>query len=203
MRKLLSVGLSAVATGAFVVAVAAPASAAPPWTITPGGNVVGTAGTTTLTDTTRNVTLRCTSSRVTGTLDVGSSADNILGRITGATWTSCTLAGIFTFNVTAQGLPWNLNGNPSTSTASVIQGTITGVRATLSGPACSAVVAGSSATTGGTVNGTFTNATDVLAVNGGNLRIWNVVGCGGLMSSGDSANFQGNYTVTPGQTITP
>jgi hypothetical protein len=202
MRRFLSVVLSAVAAGAFVVAVSAPVSAAPPWTISPGGNVSGNAGVTALIDTTRepDVVLRCASSRVVGRLDVGSSVDNTLGQVTGVTFTSC-VAGLFNFSITALGLPRNVVADPATSTAAVIQGRITGVRSQRTAPACSAVVAGSSATTPGYVTFRYVVATGELTITGGFLRVWNVSGCGGLLVNGHSATFQATYVITPRQQI--
>jgi hypothetical protein len=37
---------------------------------------------------------------------------------------------------------------------------------------------------------------------GGNLHIYNVVGCGGLIRNGDAAGFTGTYSLSPPQTIT-
>ena len=37
---------------------------------------------------------------------------------------------------------------------------------------------------------------------GGNLHVFNVSGCAGLINSGDATTFSGTYTVTPAQTIT-
>jgi hypothetical protein len=50
----------------------------------------------------------------------------------------------------------------------------------------------------GTVNVTYDNNTDKLAVKGGTLHIWNVAGCFGLINSGDAAS----YAATLSQTIT-
>jgi hypothetical protein len=204
MRKPFSAALSAVSASAFVVAVSAPASAAPPWTISPGGPVAGYANLPLLVNTTRGVTLRCGSSRMTANLDVGSSSDNLLGTITSFVMSTCSLAGIYPYTYQALNLPWNLNGNPSTSTASVMRGTITGIRIQLSGAGCAALLAGSSATTPGQLDVTFTNATGVLATSGGNLRVWNVNGCWGLLVTGDAVTLQMNYDpFLPGQNITP
>jgi hypothetical protein len=203
MRRFLSAVLSAVAAGAFAVAVSAPASAAPPWTISPGGAVVGQATNPTLVDTARNVQLRCASSTIRGTLDVGSSADNSLGSISQLAFNTCTVAGLFPFTVTPLGLPWIINADPATSTAAVIRGRITGIRAQLSGTGCSAIIAGASATTPGYVTYEYYPSTGRLIITGGNLRIWNVSGCGGLLVSGDPVTFQASYTVTPRQIIIP
>jgi hypothetical protein len=53
------------------------------------------------------------------------------------------------------------------------------------------------------VAGTYTNGTHVLKIlaSGGNLHIYNVKGCFGLIKSGDKSAFTGSYKITPGQTI--
>ncbi len=50
-----------------------------------------------------------------------------------------------------------------------------------------------------TVNVTYDNSTDKLAVKGGTLHIWNVAGCFGLINSGDAAS----YAATPSQHMRP
>jgi hypothetical protein len=53
------------------------------------------------------------------------------------------------------------------------------------------------------VTATYTNSTGKLATTGaGNLHIYNVNGCAGLINSGDGTSFKGSYTVSPKQTIT-
>jgi hypothetical protein len=50
----------------------------------------------------------------------------------------------------------------------------------------------------------YTNSTGKLKVltTGGNLHIYKVVGCAGLIASGDALTFSGTYTASPKQTIT-
>ena len=54
------------------------------------------------------------------------------------------------------------------------------------------------------VSATYTNSTGALKVltTGGNLHIYNVSGCAGLIRSGDATTFSGTYAVSPKQTIT-
>ena len=98
--------------------------------------------------------------------------------------------------------PWHLNAKSFKN--GVTTGTITGIHATLTGPSCSAVVDGTGATANnGTVTATYTNSTGKLATTGaGNLHVYNVSGCAGLINSGDITSFKGSYTVSPKQTIT-
>ena len=91
------------------------------------------------------------------------------------------------------------------STSGVTTGTLTGIHAALTGPGCSAVVDGTGATAdNGMVSATYPNSTGALKVltTGGNLHIYNVSGCAGLIRSGDATTFSGTYAVSPKQTIT-
>jgi len=205
MRKhltavLLGSGAAALALG--IGTASAMATTAATWTVKPGGNVTGNAGKTTLTDKNTNQTLSCKSSATTAKLDKGSGQTNPLGKINSATFSTCTGPGGLTFTVTtsASTSPWKLNG--STFSGGVTHGTITGIRANLSGVGCSATVGGTTATSTGKVTGTYTNSTGILKVSGGNLHVWNVSGCLGLINSGDATTFVGSYTISPKQTIT-
>lgn len=98
--------------------------------------------------------------------------------------------------------PWHLNAVSFKN--GVTTGTISGIHATLTGPSCSAVVDGTGVSANnGKVTATYTNSTGKLATTGaGNLHIYNVNGCAGLINSGDGSSFKGSYTITPKQTIT-
>jgi hypothetical protein len=70
---------------------------------------------------------------------------------------------------------------------------------------CSFVVDGTGATSNnGLVKIKYTNGTHVLKIlaTGGNLHLYNVSGCLGLVSSGDAGSISGSYKVSPAQTIT-
>jgi hypothetical protein len=206
MRKhltavLLSSGAAALALG--IGATAAMATTATTWTLTPGGVVSGSAGVTKLLDTTTHQTLTCKSSATKATLKHGSGQTNPIGSITSVTFSSCTGPGGLAFTVATSAsttTPWHLTGN--TFSGGVTHGKITGIKASLSGSGCSATVAGTTATSTGTVTGTYTNSTGILKVSGGNLHVWNVSGCLGLINSGDGTTFTGSYAITPKQTIT-
>jgi hypothetical protein len=213
MRKHFTAVLlaSGVTAAALAVSTAtAMATTATTWTIKPGGAVTGTAGTTTLKDTKTGTVLKCTSSATKATLKKGSGQTNPLGKITSVTFKGpgpngeCTGPGGLFFKATTSAStthPWNLNA--SSFSGGVTHGSITGIKASLSGNGCTATVAGTSATTTGKVTGTYTNSTHILKVSGGNLHIWNVSsGCLGLINSGDPSSFVGSYKISPAQTIT-
>jgi len=206
MRKhltavLLSSGAAALALG--IGATAAMATTAATWTLTPGGAVNGAAGVTKLLDTTTHQTLTCKSSATKATLKHGSGQTNPIGSITSVTFSSCTGPGGLAFTVATSAsttTPWHLTGN--TFSGGVTHGKITGIKASLSGSGCSATVAGTTATSTGTVTGTYTNSSGILKGSGGNLHIFGVNGCFGLIANGDASTFSASYTITPKQTIT-
>ncbi len=206
MRKHLTavlLGSGAAALALCLGTATAMATAAKTWTIAPGGAVTGSAGKTTLLDTTTQQTLSCVSSATMATLKTGSGQTNPIGKITSVTFSTCTGPGGLAFTVTTSAsatTPWKLAGN--TFSGGVTHGKITGIKASLSGAGCSATVGGTTATSTGTTTGTYTNSTGILKVSGGNLHVWNVSGCLGLINSGDGTTFTGKYTISPKQKIT-
>ncbi|HLX47710.1 MAG TPA: hypothetical protein VKS82_05220 [Streptosporangiaceae bacterium] len=172
------------------------------WTVKPGGAVTGKAGKTTLRDTKTGTTLTCASSATKAKLKSGSGLSNPLGKITSVTFSNCTGPGglVFTAKTSASSSnPWPLSG--SSFSSGVTKGKITNIKASISGTGCSAKVAGTTASTPGKVTGTYSNSTGKLKVSGGNLHVWKVNGCFGLIHSGDPSSFTGTYTITPKQTI--
>jgi hypothetical protein len=207
IRKRLSrrVLLTGAATAVTIGASAGVALAvAITFTITPGGSITASAGKTTLTDKATGSVLTCTSSSSTGTLKSGRGiSGSNLGSITKLTFSNCTGPLSLTFTVTNSAFPWTLSGTTYNATSGVTTGFINGIKSKLSGPSCSANVGGATATAKGKVKVTYTNGTHKLKVlgTGGNLHVWNVVGCAGLINSGDATSFVGTYTVSPAQTI--
>lgn len=203
MRRRLAGMLAALAAAlTAVVVVSAPASAAAPWTITPGGPATGEAGETSLTVRDANggtIDMSCASSSAAVDLESGEVPGPLLATIPegGMQFTDCLLAGFITFDVEQVG-DWHING-ASYDGSDVTTGTIDDVEANVFGPGCSATVAGS-------VNGTYTNSTDVLAVAPDYTLTVTFVdeaeNCLGLLNVGDEASFSGDYAVTPDQTIT-
>jgi len=202
-RRALFTGVAtAVAVGASAGVALAVAIT---FTISPGGAITAKAGTTTLKDTNTGSVLSCASSTSSGTLKSGSGvAGSNLGSITKLSFTNCTGPLGLTFTVTNSAFPWTLSGTAYNATTGVTTGFINGIKSHLSGPSCSADVAGTTATTKGKVKVTYTNSTGKLKVlaTGGNLHVFNVTGCAGLINSGDATQFTGTYTVTPKQKIT-
>jgi hypothetical protein len=192
-------------TTALVIGVAAgvalAVTTAPEVDVSPAGSITASAGTTTLKDTNTGSVLTCTSSSSSGTLNA--EGDPTLGSITALSFSNCTGPFGLTFTVTNSNFPWLLKPTAFSSSTGVTTGKITGIKSHLSGPSCSADVAGTTATTPGTVKVTYTNSTGVLKVltTGGTLHVWNVSGCAGLIKTGDATVFSGSYTVSPKQTV--
>jgi hypothetical protein len=201
-RILFTGGATALAVGASAGVALAVAIT---FSISPGGNFSASAGTTKLTDTNTGSVLSCTSSKSTGTLKSGHgiSGTNI-GSIKTLTFSGCTGPLGLTFTVTNKNFPWTLHGTAYNATSGVTTGNITGIKAHLSGPGCSANVAGGTASSAGKVKIKYTNSTHKLKVlaSGGTLHVWNVSGCAGLINSGDPTTFVGTYLVSPAQKIT-
>ena len=203
------IGRSALLTGATTALVigvgvgAAFAVNAKTYSIHPGGSITAKAGKTTLKDTKTGSTLSCKSSSSSGTLKSGSGiSGSNLGSITALSFTKCTGPLGLTFTVANSGFPWTLSATGYKN--GVTTGKITGIHSHLSGPSCTADVAGTSATAAGTVKIKYINSKHKLKVlaGGGTLHVWNVSGCAGLINTGDATQFTGAYTVTPAQTIT-
>jgi hypothetical protein len=201
-RILLTGGATALTIGATAGVALAVAIT---FSISPGGNISASAGTTKLHDVNTNQTLQCTSSKSTGTLKSGHGISGAnLGSIKTLTFSNCTGPFGLVFTVTNSGFPWTLHGTAFNATSGVTTGNITGIKSHLSGTACSADVRGATATSTGKVKVTYTNSTHKLKVlaSGGTLHVFNVNGCAGLINNGDATQFTGTYTVTPAQTIT-
>ena len=194
---------SAALAGVLGLGVGSAAAVAATWTVKPGGAITAKAGKTTLTDKNTGSTLSCASSSGKGTLKHGSGLSGAgIGTISALSFSSCTGPLGLTFTVHTTHFPWHLNAVSFSS--GVTTGTITGIHATLSGPSCSAVVDGTGASANnGRVTAKYSNGTGRLTTTGaGNLHIYNVNGCAGLIHSGDAASFKGSYLVSPHQTIT-
>jgi hypothetical protein len=194
---MLAVGAAVLST---VFAVATPASAAA-WSITPGGHADGTAGQTNLTvndPQSGEIQMTCSSSTVGVELAVAGDQLATIPEAPGIQFNNCLLAGFIEFSVQQVGV-WTINGSSFDSATGVTTGTIDNINANISGPGCVATVAGS-------VNGTYTNSTDVLSVAPDQTltvtSVDPVDNCLDLIHEGATAAFDGDYTVAPGQDIT-
>ena len=107
--------------------------------------------------------------------------------------------------LTSRGLPWHLNLVSYNARTGVSRGTISHLMLALTGPACSALVNGTSGTTSdGVVAVKYSKATGKLKVlpAGGNLHWYHVSGCAHLVGNDDPATLSAAYAISPPQTIT-
>lgn len=199
---LFSAGAAALTIG--LSATSALAATATTWTVSPGGAITGKAGTTKLTDTTSKISLSCTSSKLAGSLKSGKGlAGKGLGTVTSVTFNNCTVLSA-TISLSSGKVAWKLNASSYNSGTGVTSGTITGIHLAVKSSVCSAVVDGTGASAhNGKVKVSYSNKTHVLKIlPQGNLHVYNVSGCGGLISNGDAGTITGSYKVSPLQKIT-
>src|SRR5262249_6656019 len=202
---VLSAALAAVlgVSAGSAIAASSNARVAAHWSARPGRAVMAKAGKTTLTDKNTGSQLSCTSSSGKATIKKGKGlSGNGIGSITTLSFTHCTGPLSLTFTVHTTHFPWHLNAK--SFAGGVTTGTITGIHATLTGPSCSAVVDGTGASANnGSGEAKYSNGTGKRTTTGaGNLHVYNVRGCAGLINSGDGSSFKGSYTISPKQTIT-
>ncbi|MFC5910721.1 hypothetical protein [Streptacidiphilus monticola] len=202
MRKISkSTAVLATAVGCALGVGVTTASAAGTWTVSGGTSFTGSASSPTLTDSRSGAKLTCTSSAASGTAANGTGLSGTgIASLSSVSWTNCTGPAGITFTVTPQGLPWAFNA--VSYSAPVTTGTLTGVKAHISGTLCSADFQGATAGSTATLNGSYNNTTHQLTISGGNLHAYNVVGCLGLIANNDAATYNGVYTVSPALTIT-
>jgi hypothetical protein len=185
--KRLIVLLATCAAGALAaVAVASgPSSASATWS---------SVGTLTFKDTTSGFAITCSGS--TAAMVPTNSGTNPFGHITSISFTGCTgPAGAIT--LTPKGLSWPVNASPASRTVGETSGGH-GVSVDVTTTGCSANVDGTGGHTDtGVVHFTFSHKSGVLGVelSGGNLHIYAVSGCGGLVSDGDAASLTVAYQI--------
>jgi hypothetical protein len=215
MRKLSGFAWLAAAAGGIAVtaglaappALAGPAAWARPlattWLVTPGGSF-SFSGSGQVKDATTGTIARCTSIKMSGTLESGSGLSGAgLGTITTASFTGCTIATV-AITVATNGLPWKLNATSYSSAKGVTTGTISGIDLVASAPGCSATLDGTAAgANDGVTKITYTNSTAKIKLlgTGGNLHSYAVSGCFGLVNNGDVQQASGSGTVAPAQVI--
>jgi hypothetical protein len=203
MRKHLGAALLTLASAGLAVGLSATSAlAATTWSVSPGGSISGSAGTTTVTDTTSGLTVTCTSSSLKGSLKSGTGlAGKKIGKVTSLDFSNCTVDGI-TLSLSSGTVAWHINA--ASYSSGVTHGSISGIHFVISSSECSAVIDGTGATAdNGKVKITYTNSTAKLKVlaKGDNLHVYKVNGCLGAISNGDAGTISSTYTLTPKQTI--
>ena len=203
MRKHTRFGLAA-ATALTVATGLTAAVAATTWTVSPGGNIAAKSAKVTFTDPTTGSALTCTNDTVKGRFKSGGGLSGTdIGSVTAVSIQGCTGPLAIVFLVKAVHLPWQLSMSSYDARTGVATGTISPVRITWAGPACTAVIDGTGGSDG-VVKVSYTNRTGRLKLltAGGNLHFGNVTGCAGLVNTGDPVTISAAYPVTPKQRIT-
>jgi hypothetical protein len=183
---------------------AGPALAAATWTIRPGGAVTLGLGTATIRDTTTGNLVACRSGNLTGALKSGSGLTGTrAGSITGAAIGPCSGPGLLNWTITLLDLPWHINLRSYDGSTGLVHGTISHMEIRAKGSACSFEVDG---TRGGASDGrvkfTYSDGTHQVKTSGGNLHIFTVTGCAGLVANGDPVSLTASFTLAPAQSIT-
>ncbi|MEU9129683.1 hypothetical protein AB0D08_16515 [Kitasatospora sp. NPDC048540] len=195
------VAAAALSAAAGLALAPATATTTATWTASPGGAWTAKAASPKLTDTRTGTKLTCSSSSAAGVLSSGNGLP--ISTISSVSWASCTGPLGITFAVTPQNLPWGINALTYNSATGVTTGTVTGVKAHISGAGCTADFAGPTSTTPATLTGTYSNSTNTLTISGGDLHAYNVSGsCLGLLNNGDAATYNAAYVLSAPQAIT-
>jgi len=183
---------------------AGPAAAAATWTIKPGGAVTLRLVTATIKDTTTAASITCKRGKLTGKLKSGSGLTGTsAGRITGGVIDGCAGPGPLPWRITLLGLPWHINLISYDGSTAVVRGTVSHLEIRAAGAGCGFVIDG---TGGGALDGrvkfTDSDRTHRVKTSGGNLHIFTVNGCSGLVASGDRVSLTASFTLAPAQVIT-
>ena len=200
------------AATALVTGVGAAAAVDSTFTVTPGGAITVASRSVVLLDGATGTALSCTSSTGGGGLNGGTSPpDGILGTITTLVLTGCTGPQGQAFTITLDRFPFYLGAKTYNATTGVTHGIVYKAHGEVSGPGCTATLAGPPAPGGGIraarFRFTYGNSSGKLKLlnDPGWLQITNVSGCAGLFNSSaipDPASLTGAYIVSPRQTIT-
>jgi hypothetical protein len=194
MAACLAIGLAA-----------GPALAAATWTIKPGGTMTLTSATrTAIKDSATGATLTCAAANLSGRLKPGSGlGGNGAGSITGGAASRCEGPGPLPWHITLPGLPWHLSLLAYDASTGLVHATISHLEISAAGSGCSFVTDGTrGGASDGTVKFTYSDRTHQVKTTGGNLHIFTVHGCSGLVASGDPASLTASFTLAPAQTIT-
>jgi hypothetical protein len=182
------------------------ASAATTWTVKPGGAVTAASGLVTLKDATTKNFVTCLSSDIEATLRSGTGLPGTgIGSISSFTFAKCSGPLDVQYTLTLSHSPFKFNATAYNS--GITTATIAGIHGKFAGPSCSYVLDGTGATQdNGTLVVTYVNSTHKLKflTTGGDLHVYQLIGCGGLgeIHNGDRLTISATGTVTPPQTIT-
>jgi len=199
-RVLLAAPAAALAACLGVTA----ALAATTWTVKPGGSFTAKSGTATFKDTATGSIFTCTSVSVTGTLKSGTGLSGSgVGSISAVGFTNCTSPLNLRLFLKATALPWHVN--LAADNKGAVTGTISHIQIQVTNPGCAFVLDGTGATArDGSLKFRYTDSTGRLTLlrTGGNLNVYNVRSCAGLVNDNDPLALSATLTLSPKQAIT-
>ncbi len=154
-------------------------------TISPGGSISATAGSTSIS--VNGITLTCASSTIAGSISAAGS-----GSITSATYSTCRQVSLGSFTITATP-PWTITTSLSNGVLRITQSQV--IKRVRSAIGCTFLVSGSSTIT---VSGAALPV-DVTVLSqtgaGSNLVVSNSSGCLGLVNNGNAVQLIGNWAL--------
>jgi hypothetical protein len=204
-----TIGLSpALASASTATSTASSTTAAPTWTIKPGGSITGTAPSAAVTDTTNGNKLSCVGSSLTESLKSGSKLPGSnAGSLSKFSLTKCGADGLF-ISILAKRTPWHVSLSAYDATTGLTTITLTGIHLAVSQKAlgCTAAVDGTSATAdNGKIKMSYSSKTHDLTTfkTEGNLHLYDVSSnCLGVVNTGDKVSLTATYEASPAQKIT-
>jgi hypothetical protein len=201
--RILAAGGAAVLVAALAVPAALAEAIAGTWTVHPGGTITAMSGPVTVSDTVTGP-FRCVSSTASGTLKSGSGLPGShAGSLSAISFVNCSNAGGQRFALHPAGLPWHVNF--SSYKSGVVTGTISHMHINLTTTQCRALIDGTAATASdGKVAFTYADSTGRLKLltTGGNLHLYHVMGCFGVLHDSDPVTVSTIFTLSPRQTFT-
>jgi hypothetical protein len=213
---MLAAGALALALAAGTVpAVASASTSAATWTVTPGGQYraqVRTDNFWGILDVGTGQEIQCTVNASAWSMRLrfkkGTGLSNPIGWVRSLSFPKpCFPGGMGPVTLSAAGVPWGINALAYDPAGQVTSGRIRRMHLALSGPHCSAVLDGSSATANdGTMPFEYNNELpNTLQTGGsfsGNLHAYRVTGCREMLRSGDMVRLFMGYDLNRALTVT-
>ena len=213
---MLASGALALALGAGTLpAVASASTSAATWTVTPGGQYraqVGNDNFWGILDVRTNQEIQCTVNASAWSMRLrfkrGTGLSNPIGWVRSLSFpTPCFPGRMGPVTLSAAGTPWGINAFNFDPAGQVTSGRLTHMHLALSGPHCSAVLDGSSATADdGTMPFDYNNDLPGTLQTGSNFRgglhVYRVTGCRQMLHSGDVVRLFMGYDLNRALTVT-
>ncbi len=214
---MLAAGALALAVGASTLpAVASASTSAATWTVTPGGQYraqVRNDNFWGILDVRTNTELQCTVNASAWSMRLrfkkGTGLSDPIGWVRSLSFPRpCFPGGMGPVTLSAAGTPWGINARSYDSAGQVTSGRLTHIHLALSGPHCSAVLDGTSATANdGTAPFDYSNELPntlqtAYGPGTGNLHAYQVSGCRQMLHSGDLVRLFFGYDLNRALTVT-